>query len=133
MPDREAEIPEKVQDVVQNRAHILVHVPGIQEHHVHVGGGVQLAPTVPAQRHDRAALGLLPHILAEARVGQPEELADDRVHQVGMQAHHIETAGALAVGGLDAASLLADEPLDRGQQRLPERFSRRRPAARAHP
>ena len=125
VPDREAEIPETVQHVVQDRAHVLVEVPGIQKHHVHVGGGIQFAPTVPAQRHDRAALGLIPHALAEARVGEPEQLTDDRIHQVGMQGHHIETAGALAVRGLDAASLLADEPFDRGQQRLPERFSLR--------
>jgi hypothetical protein len=125
VPNREAEIPETVQHVVQDRAHVLVEVPGIQKHHVHVGGGIQFAPTVPAQRHDRTALGLIPHALAEARVGEPEQLTDDRIHQVGMEGHHIETAGALAVRGLDAASLLADELFDRGQQCLPERFSLR--------
>ena len=43
---------------------------------------------------------------------QPEELRDHRVDEVGVQSHHFQSAGAVAVGGRDLGALLLDELLD---------------------
>jgi hypothetical protein len=112
----EAQVPQEVQDVIQDRGHVPVHAPGVQEHHVHVGARVQLPSPVAAQRHQGTALAPLPECRRHDPVGQPEELTHHRIDQVRVAGHDLKSAGPASVRRLDAGPFLGDELLHRGQQ-----------------
>jgi hypothetical protein len=119
----EAQVPEEIQDVIQDRGDVVVHPAGVQKHHVHIGAGIEFPSPVPAERHHGASFALLLECRRHDAVGQAEELADHRVYEIRMERHDLEPTGPTPMSRLDAGPLLGDKALHRREQGSPQRFS----------
>ena len=101
VPHLEAQVPEKVEDVVEYGGNVFVDASGIEEHHVYVRGGVELPPAIAPQGHHGASLSLFAQRPGHALIGQPEELAHNGVDEVRVPGNHIQAARPTPVRRLD--------------------------------
>jgi len=81
---READVPEDLQDLLDESGHGVRRAPRVQEEEVHVGGGRQLPPAVAPEGHHRALLELALH----HPVGAP------RRHLAGPGHDHVDLVAA---------------------------------------
>ena len=117
MPDLEAEIPERIQNVVGHRLLQRLNarvrgVRGIEEHDVHVAVRAHFLPPVAAEGDEGE---ILPRLDLAERVRAPDEVFHEDVHHHRTRPCHAQTRLSLPVVALQKHVLLLHVLLVRGK------------------
>ena len=95
--DHHAAVPEPGRDRLGDRLDVRVLLPAIQEQEVDVRAERELAPPVAADGDHREAEVQAREVLEVAVLGEPEQLAHEPVHQLGVLFVHLASGRARVV------------------------------------
>ena len=113
--DGEADVPEELEDLLDEPSHGLGRAALVQEEEVHVGERGELRPPVAAEGDHRAPGERQPRRRVRIREREPAGVGDDLVHLVAAGGGDLEAAQAEAVAHPQAVGLELDESLEVGE------------------
>ncbi len=111
----EADVPEELEDLLDEPSHGLGRTALVQEEEVHVGERGELRPPVAAEGDHRAPGERQPRRRFRIREREPAGVGDHLVHLVAAGGGDLEAAQAEAVAHPEAIGLELDEPLEVGE------------------